>query len=99
MERERRAARGSAAVLTAVHAVYAQVRQTMVLATQREPRDGTWLLRCVAVETCTLMSVLCAGNAGVIRTVCVIVGARHRCRCDKERLARVAGELLHALAR
>ena len=85
--------------LTAVHAVYAQVRQTEILATQKEPEDEPRLLGCGAPEICTPMCVLCAAYAGMIRTVCVIVGARHRCRCDKERLAGVAGELLHALAR
>ena len=55
--------------LTAAHAVYAQVRQTMMLATQRELQGVPWLLRCVAVEVCALMCVLCAGFVGVISAV------------------------------
>ena len=55
---------------------YAQVRQTMMLATQKEPPDGTWLLRCVASAICTLMCAVCVGSVAVISTVCVIVGAR-----------------------
>ena len=80
-------------------AVCALLPQTVILVTQRELEDEPRLLRCVAADICTLMCVLCAGYAGVIRTVCVIVGARYRCRCDPDRLAGVAGGLLHALAR
>ena len=56
--------------LTAVH----EMRQTVMLATQRELQDVSWLCRCVADdEVCALMCVWCAGTAGVIRAVGAIV--------------------------
>ena len=48
---------------------YAQVRQTMMLAIQRELQSVPWLLRCVADEVCALMCVLCAGFVGVISAI------------------------------
>ena len=49
--------------------VYAQVRQTMMLATQREPQGGTRLLRCVAAAIYTLMCAVCDGSVGVSSAV------------------------------
>ena len=48
---------------------YAQVRQTMMLATQREPQGGTRLLRCVAAAIYTLMCAVCDGSVGVSSAV------------------------------
>ena len=59
--------------LTAARAVYAQVRQTMMLATQRELQGVPWLLRCVAAEVCALMCELSAGSVVVISAVGAIV--------------------------
>ena len=59
--------------LSALIAVH-EMRQTVMLATQRELQDVSWLCRCVADdEVCALMCVWCAGTAGVIRAVGAIV--------------------------
>ena len=63
----------SPSFLNSVHAACAQVRQTMMLVTQRELQGVPWLLRCVAAEVCALMCVLCAGSVGVISAVGAIV--------------------------
>ena len=59
--------------LTGVHAACAQVRQTMMLVTQRELQGVPWLLRCVAAEICALMCELGAGSVVVISAVGAIV--------------------------
>ena len=74
------------------------MRQTMMLATQRELQGVPWLLRCVAAEIRALMCELCGGSVAVINTVCVIVAARYRCTCGPDQLADVAYGSLHALA-
>ena len=43
---------------SAMHAVCAQVRQTVLLAIKKEPQDEPRLYRCVAVETRMLRSML-----------------------------------------
>ena len=69
--------------LTAAHAVCGQMRQTMMLATQRELQGVPWLLRCVAAETCALMCELGAGSVGVIRAVDAIVSRYHTAGADR----------------
>ena len=66
----------SPSFLNSVHAACAQVRQTMMLVTQRELQGVPWLLRCVTAEICALMCELCIGSVAVSSTVCVIVAAR-----------------------
>ena len=88
----------SPSFLNSVHAACAQVRQTMMLVTQRELQGVPWLLRCVAAEICALMCELCVGSVAVISTVCVIVGAR-LLHMRTGPVGRHGRRPLHALAR